>query len=352
MSISANNSQSPQEVSAPLDALWKTSIILWIMVVGEGLAIVLALAPGIERPSPKYFILLSSAVQWAIISTLTVLYLLRNWLNKFSGYVIGIVTLLSLLLNSLVVAFAAWLTFDGIWTTTDKHLSFLLLRVAIIVSIVGIFGFVSYHVYWKSRQLLIQTKEAELQALHARIHPHFLFNTLNTAIELIQSNPSKAESTLLDLSDLFRATLSLPKNIPLADELSLTERYLKIETLRLGSRLVIDWEMPNPIPDIQVPILSLQPLAENAVRYGVEPSPEGGAISIIGLRSANTFLIRISNSLPRQSIDRLIQGHQIGLTSAKARIHAISKGTAHVDVLKTESEHIVTISFPLTSTPR
>src|SRR3546814_19297226 len=114
----------------------------------------------------------------------------------------------------------------------------------------------------------------------ARVRPHFLFNTLNSGIALVRQRPEQAEELLLGLSDLFRAALARPHDVALGEELALVRRYLEIEAVRFGPRLRVAWRLPEPLPEVAVPALSVQALVENAVRHGIELSPEGGGIAI------------------------------------------------------------------------
>ena len=123
--------------------------------------------------------------------------------------------------------------------------------------------------------------EARLQALQARIRPHFLFNSLNAVLALIRGDPRRAERTLEDLADLFRALMSDGRSlVRLADEISLIERYAAIEQLRLGERLRMSWDLDQAPVDALLPPLVLQPLLENAVYHGVEPGTGIGDVLV------------------------------------------------------------------------
>ena len=141
---------------------------------------------------------------------------------------------------------------------------------------------------------------AEADALQARIRPHFLFNSMNLIASLLRSEPAVAERAVLDLSDLFRAALGAGEsNATLGEEVELAERYLAIESLRLGDRLRIVWDKREPLPWSQpMPRLTLQPLVENAVLHGVSRMPEGGAVEI-GIQAEEGLLrIRVRNPAP------------------------------------------------------
>jgi len=129
--------------------------------------------------------------------------------------------------------------------------------------------------------------EARLQALQARIRPHFLFNSINAVLSLVRAEPRRAERALEDMADLFRVLMRDNRELaPLADELELCRQYLELEQLRLGERLVVDWNLKSMPADALVPPLVLQPLLENAVYHGIEPSSSPGVVSV------NVFLTR------------------------------------------------------------
>ncbi|MEY2953370.1 MAG: hypothetical protein RLZZ401_1457, partial [Pseudomonadota bacterium] len=122
---------------------------------------------------------------------------------------------------------------------------------------------------------------ARLGELQARIRPHFLFNTLNSAIALVRAEPAKAEALLEDLSDLFRhALVDQGESVTLDAETTLAEHYLSIEQVRFGERLRIHWALDPRAAGAQLPPLLLQPLVENAVKHGVEPSATGADVRI------------------------------------------------------------------------
>jgi two-component system sensor histidine kinase AlgZ len=133
----------------------------------------------------------------------------------------------------------------------------------------------------RHRALTPAIAEARLQALQARIRPHFLFNSINAVLSIVRSDPKSAETALEDMADLFRVLMADNRDlVPLAQELALSRQYLALEKLRLDERLTIIWQIDNIPPDALIPPLVLQPLLENAVYHGVEPMPEGGAITI------------------------------------------------------------------------
>ena len=145
------------------------------------------------------------------------------------------------------------------------------------------FCIAGYLRYTVLRQQLVRQEESELhskiQALQSRIRPHFLFNSMNIIASLIPSDPETAEQVVEDLSELFRASLQEEGSfVRLDDELDLCKRYVRIEGLRLGERLTMNWRISETKESAKIPLLLLQPLLENAIYHGVQPIPEGGTI--------------------------------------------------------------------------
>jgi two-component system sensor histidine kinase AlgZ len=161
--------------------------------------------------------------------------------------------------------------------------------------------------------------EARLQALQARIRPHFLFNSLNAVLSLVRSDPRRAEHALEDLSDLFRALMSDTRQLaPLADEIALTKAYLNLEELRLGERLKVAWYIDKMPADALIPPLIIQPLVENAVYHGVEPNREAGEISLNIYRSQDMVHIVIRN--PYAEAGRHHAGNKIAMANIRERL--------------------------------
>jgi len=143
---------------------------------------------------------------------------------------------------------------------------------------------------------------ARLAELQARIRPHFLFNTLNSAIALVRAEPRKAERLLEDLSDLFRYALAEQgQSVTLADEIALAQRYLAIEQVRFGDRIQLEWSLDARADNARLPPLLLQPLVENAVKHGVEPSDSGARIRVSTQRRGSTVVIKVSNTVSQQA---------------------------------------------------
>lgn len=161
--------------------------------------------------------------------------------------------------------------------------------------------------------------QARLEALQARIEPHFLFNSMNIIASLIATDPGKAEQVVEDLAALFRASLRDPIDVTLADEIALCRRYANIEELRLGDRIAIDWQLDDGLSLVQVPLLTLQPLLENAIRHSVELSP---------IRCDITLTVHISNEWAVVTLKNPLimgesrAGNRMSLRNIKDRLQA------------------------------
>jgi two-component system, LytTR family, sensor histidine kinase AlgZ len=171
----------------------------------------------------------------------------------------------------------------------------------------------------RTRALSPALTEARLQALQARIRPHFLFNSLNAVLSLMRAEPRRAETALEDLSELFRVLMAdNRKLIPLEQELELCRQYLAIESLRLENRLNVDWRFQDLPEDAMVPPLFLQPLLENAVYHGIEPSAQPGTISIDIQRKSERLEIILSNPVPKMT--RTQSGNKMALANIEERL--------------------------------
>ena len=171
----------------------------------------------------------------------------------------------------------------------------------------------------RARARMPADQAARLADLQSRIRPHFLFNTLNSAIALVRAEPAKAERILEDLSDLFRHALADPRAVStLGEEVLLAQRYLDIEQIRFGARLNLRWSLDPAVARVPVPPLVLQPLVENAVRHGIEPSPTGGWVQVSTARRGDSVVVQVDNSVAEGQPEN--KGHGIGLRNVRDRL--------------------------------
>ncbi len=161
--------------------------------------------------------------------------------------------------------------------------------------------------------------QARLQALQARIRPHFLFNTINAVLGIVRADPKRAEIALEDMADLFRMAMSHASDLlPLQQEIQLAKQYLSLEQLRLGDRLQVNWQIENLPDDALIPPFILQPLLENAVYHGIEPLAQGGTIDIKLYRNGNALHLDLTN--PRTVLEPHQAGNEMALMNIRERL--------------------------------
>jgi two-component system sensor histidine kinase AlgZ len=191
---------------------------------------------------------------------------------------------------------------------------------------------------------------ARLQELQARIRPHFLFNTLNSAIALVRDDPVKAETMLEDLSELFRGALAEPgESVTLADEIQLARRYLAIEQVRFDMRLSILWDIDPAADGARLPPLLLQPLVENSVRHGIEPSPEGGRLLVRTQRRGAMVVIEVVNTLAPEPWNTTARtaGNGIALENVRDRLRLLHDVQAQFSAGVEKNNYRVRIAVPV-----
>lgn len=214
----------------------------------------------------------------------------------------------------------------------------------------ALFGALFQHYFeLRTRAFSPALVEARLQALQARIRPHFLFNSLNAVLSLIRSEPRRAETTLEDLADLFRVLMSDPRNMTtLEDEIRLCEQYLSIEKIRLGDRLQIKWEKQNIGDEVlrkaQIPVLLLQPLLENAVHYGVEPAVEPVLVQVQLSRSIDSIEIVVVN--PYHENMPAASGNHMALDNIRERLTLLYDVEAQMTTMVARGFFEVRLRFP------
>jgi two-component system sensor histidine kinase AlgZ len=256
------------------------------------------------------FIALSALAQPALLLTLLALCTGGRWLRS-QPYRLGVGYTLALGV-AVPGAVTLWLAplLDGSQSTS-------LLGVVFFSLLLGA-GLLSYF-NLRARALSPAITEARLQALQARIRPHFLFNSLNAVLSLVRSDPRRAERALENMADLFRALMSNASQLaPLEEEVALTRAYLELEQLRLGDRLQVVWHINKMPADALIPPLVIQPLVENAVYHGIEPQPEGGEISLNIYLSADKVHILVRNPVAPDAGHH--KGNRIALDNIRERL--------------------------------
>lgn len=251
----------------------------------------------------KLLSIASLLAQWLALLCITVLCQLRSLIGRLPR-ALGVSLALGLPVTIVGLATGLVTRMDqalnlGFSVAPEQTLRFVL--ACMLVSLLLTAALLRYfYVAEQWRRHVAASAQAQVEALQARIRPHFLFNSMNTIAGLIRHDPRAAETAVEDLSELFRAALGTGKaESTLAEELHLTRRYLAIEALRLDDRLELVWSVDADLPqDLPMPYLILQPLVENAVTHGIARLSQGGQLYVAVRRKADGIEMEIRNPMP------------------------------------------------------
>jgi two-component system sensor histidine kinase AlgZ len=310
--------------------------VLMLAFTMELVAIVLTLASGATGDAAiRRVVVLSLYLQWISLAAAAALCLARRWLKYARPGLVFFVCWALLVMTVLVLADLAYYGLQALdlqeLLPLESRIEFIL-RHAAVAAIVAVL-FLRY--FWVRDQWRTQVRaegEARYQALNARIRPHFLFNSLNSLAALIQVRPNDAELMVEDLSDLFRATLEKRGQVaPLIDEVGLVNAYLRIEKLRLGDKLTIDWDVPEKLLGWPVPMLVVQPLAENAVLHGISKLPGAGTVRIAAREIFSRLVIEVTNPLPPDAQPALT-GNRVAVDNIAQRLNLIYGESARLEI--------------------
>ncbi|MEZ5474018.1 MAG: histidine kinase [Steroidobacteraceae bacterium] len=290
---------------------------------------------------------------WVGLAGAGTLCALRSYLNAqtvsrgsgfvlaLSGTLVAIISIVALWVGSLDMGGYTGLNGDQSatpWSFVARNVV-----IAIIVTALALRYFYVTHEWRHNVELQAQ---ARVHALQARIRPHFLFNSMNTIAALTRTSPARAESAVQDLADLFRATLSEKRNtIALSEEIEVARTYQRMEALRLGNRLVVEWQIEALPLSAVVPGLVLQPLLENAIYHGIEPRPGGGKIHVLGEFAKGMITLVVRNPLPADNLT-IREGNRLALANIRERLELMYDERATVKSGRFDDEYIVTLRFP------
>ena len=319
-----------------------------VMIVAELVALVIVLVPETtSRPWLPRLGVVSVYVQWLALLNTVVLCSLRTPLQRLpmrNGFLIAWIAgvLVTALASAVVCRMDQILGLD-LTVPAGSSWRFVAANAAICALIAAaLLRYLFVLERWRER--VRAASKAQVDALQARIRPHFLFNSMNTIASLIRSRPAEAERTVEDLSDLFRAALGADGQPgTLGEELDLVARYLQIERLRLGERLRVEMDVDELPRDFALPRLLLQPLIENAIYHGIQPRADGGTLGVRGRRLADAIEIVVCNPLP-QALPA--SGNGIALANVRARIGYHFGAHASLHVQAGPENWIVTMRLP------
>ncbi len=341
------NSIPGSENSTYLPDFCDGDVFLRLLLVVQLLAIMFALVSYGSGSLFVHIALISVAMLWVGLTTAAALCLFKrqDWLGdhlRTTIVVFAVAILVTLLVSFLSLGLGSMMNYgptarDTIFTLT-RNLSITLILVGLALRY--------FYLHYESELRLKVQAQARLQALQARIRPHFLFNSMNTIASLTHDQPDLAEQAIENLSDLFRASLAAESSISLQQELELTRSYIDLEALRLGERLEVQWKMPATEPTLKLPALTLQPLVENAIYHGIEPLPGGGAIELAIDDIDSAIIISVSNPIVGDQYSQRRKGNQMAVDNIKERLALAFGGAASMELSETESRYTVTLTIP------
>lgn len=325
-------------------------MVFAVVVIAEMLAIVLTLAP-MERVSSRWedLSIISLFIQWVALISAAVLCFSRPWLAKLGDTIAATASYLLMLVTTTVISEVTYWTAQWLLLANnprDWYTDFLISNVGIcaIVSAIVLRYFYIQNQYTRN---LEAKSQARIQALQSRIRPHFLFNSLNTIASLASTQPDLAEEATIDLADLFRGTLAnVSYEVPLKEEWNLARRYLRIEKLRLGQRLQVEWAVDTIPMNALLPQLTIQPLVENAIYHGIEHIPEGGTIMIAGTMEKNLISITITNPVPSYTPPKERASNKMAQENIRLRLAALYGNRGKLLSNMVDSIYEITLQFP------
>ena len=317
--------------------------VFFLVIVAEVFVVLLLLADS-DRGGFDWirFAMLTLHVQWVCLASAALLCTFKNWLSGLSQWrAIAAAMAIILAMGLVVTIFGQKIMFGSgeiRWDAVVRQLA----MTALIAALVLRYFYLQQQLVERSRSEL----SARLQALHSRIRPHFLFNSMNIIASLIPTQPDQAEKAVEDLADLFRASLKeSDEQVTLTQEIELCERFMFIEKLRLGDRLKITWDLQADTNKWRVPQLCLQPLLENAVIHGIQGLPNGGEILVKVYESGATLKITIVNPVSDQPRKKS-KGNQVALANIENRLQTIYGEQAKIFTRTSEAEFVAIMSLP------
>jgi two-component system sensor histidine kinase AlgZ len=317
-----------------------------VVLVGELLVLVLLFASA--ELSWEGLALKSLYVQWIVLMSAGALCWTRPWVARIglaqgALFAFGIITLITLAVSigadRVVAGTLDFRTVPPNWPAIGRQLG--------IAAIIAGMALRYFYVQQQLREQEQSELEARIQALQSRIRPHFLFNSMNIIASLISVDPETAESVVEDLSELFRASLNDAGNqVLLSEELALCERYVRIEQLRLGDRLRLEWHIGEYPDTLKIPLLTLQPLLENAIYHGIQPLPDGGTIRIELHYRRPMVEIRITNPLPAEEYRAHSKGNKMAVNNIRSRLNVLYDDGADLTTAAEGGTYVTTLRYP------
>ena len=319
----ASKLQANSKIQPWLADFSSTMRIFTVIVVAEMMVVVYSLSfMSFEYSYWNQLAMLSMLAQLIAISIIVLLTWLRTFFNRFNVFAgVGLVLLTTWVLATAYTQLMGWIDQVLMFGLIDNsRLTALKISVATAMTVLALMRYFYVQDQWAGQVAALS--KAQLHALQARIKPHFLYNSLNSIATLISVDPQSAEKAVINLSSLFRRAFSnQDKHMTTLDqELAWAKEYLAIEKLRLMDRLSVEWDIDAALMDAQVPLLSIQPLVENAVIHGIQHLTEGGTIHISVKTTAAGFKVWVSNPYHPEKVK---PGANTGLANIRQRLNLV-----------------------------
>ena len=323
---------------------------LVVITLAELLALVLTLTVGSVSEDPYYDLALYSLfVQFIALSCAAALCFCRRFLKHLSNPVAATLSYLLMLLIAFIIIQLAWwmMHYYRLDFSEEENFFAFTFRAMTITAITSALALRYFYVQHQWRKQIRLEARSRLEALQARIRPHFFFNCMNTIASLARKDARLTEEAVENLADLFRASLQTGLlSTTLEKEIALCRQYLSIEQHRLGERLSVDWQIDDLPMQAMIPPLSLQPLLENAIYHGIEPLADGGKIEVSGKVGNNQVSIQISNPVSTNPSDRQ-SGNQLAQDNVRLRLQQLFNRDKVFSVEESAGHYRVTLEFPL-----
>lgn len=329
----------------PLPDFRNLGTVLRIVLLANAFALVCAVAQVATFGELWQRMLLDSALlQPVLLSALLALYVLNEVLSRLS-YWRSVAAIM--LLSACITLFFSQIGGE-LFIEANESAAFLDVRRMSLAALLSLVLLTYFR--WRAMAMSPALQDARLQALQARIRPHFLFNSINAVLAIVRAEPKRAEAALEDMADLFRMAMSdVHDLVALKDEVALAQRYLALEQLRMGERLQVHWHTEHMPPQALIPPLVLQPLLENAVYHGIEPLAAGGTIDIDIQEKSGQLHLSVSNPLPGKTVPS--DGNQLALSNIRERLSLLFDVEAEYRVERDDDSYHVHIVIPLREVP-
>ncbi len=350
----SRGSKADQGAASPAVGVYPPSFCDWrhlltVVLITELSVLLVGIGRG-KLYDWSWWVVISIYAQWMALFCASGVCFLSSWTHRMGARGAWIGNAVVVLVLAAIFSKAAWYLAETLGLRGDGSSGEFVLSTVLATGLVTFtfFRYLLIRTRWKSQ--LIAESEARVQALQARIRPHFLFNSLNTIASLIPEDPENAEAATEDLADIFRGSMRrADRLISLEEELQLARQYLDMERRRLGERLRVDWRAEELPTRASVLPLMLQPLLENAVAHGIQPRAVGGEIAVYGRAEGDNIVITIGNPLAPAGLDK--PGHGLALNNIRERLKLAFGGRASLITNQDSERFYAVLSFPYVEHP-